>query len=796
MSASGQSKRELTDEVRRLQARVAELEQTTDHLQQTANRLRQARDAAEDLIQAAQAILLVLDTEGHIIRFNPYLEQISGHALEDVRGEDWFTTFVPEKDRERVRALLEQVIAGGYNHGCISPIVTKDGRQREIEWYEKPLEDADGNIVGVLTIGQDVTERKRTADQIARAKEEWERTFDTLPDLVAIVDAEYRIVRANKAVAGRLGVAPGDVVGKTCCQCMHGTDAPPPSCPHALMLEDGKAHTSEIHEKRLGGDFLVTASPLRDSQGRLTGSVHVARDITELRHSEEAYRAIVDHSLQGLGIVQDGRFVFVNRPFAEGLGYTVEELLALPPEQVRSTVHPEDHELVWGRLRDRLMGRPVPDRYEYRAIRKDGAVGWVEIHAALIEYKGRPAVQAAVIEITKRKQAEEQRRQMETQLRDAQKLESLGVLAGGVAHDFNNLLVGVLGNAGLALMDLPEDSPVRATIEKIEVAAQRAADLTKQMLAYSGKGAFIVKPLDVSRLIREMAHLIASGISRKVAIRYLLGDDLPLVTADATQIRQVVLNLISNAAEAVGDAAGAITIRTGVIRADREWLSAAYLADDVPEGDYVCLDVTDTGCGMNAKTQSKVFDPFFSTKFAGRGLGLAAVLGIVRGHKGAIRVDSEPGKGTTFRVLLPATERPAEQDPPPGPKKPREFRGAGTILVADDEDQVVGFASKVLERAGYTVLTAADGRTAVDVFRERAEDVVIVLLDLTMPGLSGVEAFDAIRRIRPEVPVILSSGYSQQDATERFAGKGLSGFIQKPYQAAQLIEKLREVVEG
>ena len=393
-----------------------------------------------------------------------------------------------------------------------------------------------------------------------------------------------------------------------------------------------------------------------------------------------------------------------------------------------------------------------------------------------------------------RKRAEERQRNLEAKLQQAQKLESLGVLAGGIAHDFNNLLMGVLGNAEVALLELPPESPARGDLQHITTAALRAAELTKQMLAYSGKGKFVVQGLNLTKLVEEMAELLQVSISKNVVLKYNFAKNLPAIEADASQIRQVVMNLIINASEAIGEKSGVVTVSTSVIEADRSYLTETYLDENLPEGCYVSLEVADTGCGMDEQTQKKIFDPFFTTKFTGRGLGLAAVLGIVRGHGGAVKIYSQPQRGSTFKVLFPASQQPAAEESVGTSATEQEWRGSGVILVVDDEETVRIAAKLMLERRGFTVLTAEDGRAALEVFRSRVDEIVVVLLDLTMPHLDGEETFRELRRIRSDVRVILSSGYDEQETTSRFAGKGLAGFLQKPYGVGPLGEKIRQVL--
>jgi len=399
----------------------------------------------------------------------------------------------------------------------------------------------------------------------------------------------------------------------------------------------------------------------------------------------------------------------------------------------------------------------------------------------------------AITDITEHKRAEERRLALERKLLEAQKLESLGVLAGGIAHDFNNLLTIITGNAALALLDLPPDSPARESIMQIDNAAHRSAELTHQMLAYAGKGRFVVQPIDLSAFVSEMLPLLDAAISKTVTLHSELAPNLPLINADVTQIRQVVMNLVINGSEAIADAEGTLTLRVGSLYADRTYLDTTYLASELPEGDYVYLEVTDSGTGMDNDTLGKIFEPFFTTKFTGRGLGLAAVLGIVRGHHGALRVQSSPSRGTIFSLLFPIIDVLAERlsaEPLAAPA----WRGSGEILVIDDESGVRDLMARILDGAGFTVLAAGDGQAGVELFRARADTINCVLLDLTMPRLNGEQAFRALRLIKPDVRVVLMSGYTEQDVTARFADKELAGFVQKPFTTNELLTKLQQVL--
>jgi PAS domain S-box-containing protein len=372
----------------------------------------------------------------------------------------------------------------------------------------------------------------------------------------------------------------------------------------------------------------------------------------------------------------------------------------------------------------------------------------------------------------------------EARSRHVQKLESIGVLAGGIAHDFNNLLHVVLGNADLARLQLPPDSEAREHLDEVVRATQRAAELTQQLLAYSGRGAVETRQLDLSCEVREMATLLRTAISRQATLVWDLSTDLPPVTADPTQIRQVVMNLITNASDALGDGPGTISLRTGVVAdGDR----------DPGPGQFVFLEVADDGCGMDSGTLQRIFDPFFSTKFAGRGLGLAAVMGIVESHGGHIRIRTAPDEGTTFRLLFPAVAGQAEGAP--RRISAADWRGHGTVLVVEDEDGVREVVGRMLERLGFQVITADDGLAALERLDDHDGAVSAVLLDLSMPRMGGFETLQHIRERKPDLPVILMSGYTEQEVASKLLDgtSGAVGFLQKPFLPEDLTSVLRQV---
>ena len=479
---------------------------------------------------------------------------------------------------------------------------------------------------------------------------------------------------------------------------------------------------------------------------------------------------------------------YVSANLLAAFGYLPEELIS-GAVSYASIVHPDDVARVADEVGDHVRAGSDWFEQEYRLLHKDGRVRTVSDFTKVVRNADGHVTHfhGYLVDVTERRRQEAEHARIGEQVQHAQKLESLGVLAGGIAHDFNNLLVGVLGNASLALEELPGDSPARPLLDDLQVAARRAAELTRQLLAYSGKGKFVVEPVDLSALLRETGRLLAAVVSKKAVINTELRDDLPVVRADATQLRQVAMNLITNASDALGDGPGTIGIRTRRMYATRAWLAGAQVGADSAEGDYVVIEVTDSGEGMDADSMSRLFDPFFSTKGPGRGLGLAAVLGIVRSHRGAVRIASTREHGTTVTVLLPVDGTPASY---------LGFAGTvaadrGTVLVVDDDDAALRVAERVLHRDGYRVLTASNGRAALELYAERGRGIDLVLLDLTMPELSGWETLQELKLLDPDVVVLLMSGYAHAPEASL---EGARAFLAKPYSASELRDAVRAVL--
>jgi two-component system cell cycle sensor histidine kinase/response regulator CckA len=396
-------------------------------------------------------------------------------------------------------------------------------------------------------------------------------------------------------------------------------------------------------------------------------------------------------------------------------------------------------------------------------------------------------------DVSENRKSEAQNRRLEEKLQETARLESLGVLAGGIAHDFNNLLVGIMGSASLAL-EVSTLQECRPLLRQVVQTSERAAHLTRQMLAYAGKGKILSEQIQLAEYVRETLPLMETAIARTIQLKLEISGDSLVISADPAQVQQILMNLVINAAEAYDGRNGTVKVAVYKQTADAHYIEELAAQAEITPGDYVCLEVSDGGCGMDKGTLSRIFDPFFTTKFSGRGLGLSAVAGIVRSHKGAIRVYSEPGAGTTFRVLLPAVlavaaQRPAESTPP-------SLRGQGTVLVVDDEEMVRTLMKTALTHYGYRVLLAEDGEVALRILKDSRDSIEVVILDLTMPVKSGEETLRDIRQLEPGLPVLMTSGFSGTDAFRSFGQYGISGFIQKPYTAAYLAERVKGALDG
>jgi PAS domain S-box-containing protein len=766
-------------------------------------RLRAERKLGRVLDLAPDPIAVV-NSATELTFANQAFCELCGYQRSEMLGRNTADLDIWE-DHEAHALAKEKLDRDGYFEGLEMVIRSRDGSLHYVEMTAAVVEfdEATSSIL----VGRDVT-RSRLAEEDARkAAESLSQYFNLSLDLLCIANDDGLFVRLNPAWQQVLGYPLSELENARFLDFVHPDDFESTLASITRLREGNRVMDFQNRYRHANGSWRwIEWRSVPGPNGLIYA---VARDITQ-RHSDElalrqAERSAARSREQLLSVSElahIGHFTIdfetgaatwtpeLYRIFGQAAGHFAPSILAFS-----SFIHEQDRSIVDAAV-SIARNTGEPQRLHCRIARPTGetrnclAIVEVEAGAKLPAH----SVYGLIQDLTDLRRAEEERRKLEQQVMQSQKLESLGVLAGGIAHDFNNLLTSVLGNADLALSELSPTNPARSYLEDIEKVSRRAADLCRQMLAYSGKGRFVVQPISLNDVVREMVHLLGVSISKKVVIKYNFFSGLPSVMADATQMRQVVMNLITNASEAIAEVSGVVTLSTGVMDCDDEYLKSVVGNTDFhAAGQYVYLEVSDTGCGMDPETLNRIFDPFFTTKFTGRGLGLAAVLGIVRGHKGALRVYSEEGKGTTFKILLPADDQPA-----PGltvvAKDVGMWRSSGLVLLADDEESIRSMGRRLLERAGFEVMAAADGREAIDLFARHKANIRLVILDMTMPHIDGEACYRELRRIAPSVKVIMTSGYNEQDVISRFVGKSLAGFVQKPYQAADLLPMVRKVL--
>jgi PAS domain S-box-containing protein len=742
------------------------------------------------------------------------VERLNGVAAQAaLKDPATFYGLVAEEDRARLAAAEEASARLMEPMEAVVRLRRPDGQLRWMRLAASPRRLADGRILwdGIQI---DMTEHKQAETQslqagvakdaaleALRASEERFRTLLEQAPFPLILTRGGRHIYVNRAFVRMLGLQSSEeAVGRPVEEYM----SPPcreSSRERTRRRELGLPTPSELELEMLRADgaaipvqVIVGEVQLPDGPCRMNCILDISerkRAEQALRESEARYRAITESASEAI-ITADGSGHIVGwNPGAEALfGYSETEARGQPLTLVVPTHRPARRPAGGGwlwRAAPRVAGRTL----ETPGRRKDGSEFPVELSLAAWEIAGHPLYTAIIRDITARVEAEAQRDASQEALRQAQKTESLGVLAGGVAHDFNNLLTAMLGQTSLALANLPPDSAARGPIEKAVNAALRAADLTRQMLAYSGRGRFAVQPLSLNALIEQNLSLLEVAIPKHVRVRRELADPLPLIRADAGQMQQVLMNLIINAAEAISTRPGTVTIGTGTIEITERDARLWRCATSVPAaGRYVMLQVADDGCGMSPETLARIFDPFFSTKFTGRGLGLAAVLGIVSGHQGGLRVDSQPGAGTTFQLAFPAAadEEQTANAPVAAPTAAPEGANHACVLVIDDEAPVREALVDILEASGLRVLTAEDGAAGVALYAGQAAEIGLIVLDLSMPGQSGEETFKQLRALNPQVRILVSSGYDGSEVAARFTGLSFTGFLQKPYSRETLTQ--------
>lgn len=728
----------------------------------------------ERALAAAHDIVVLVDREGIVRWASRSFASLFGWPESSLVGRHIADLALPPHTIERALRHLEQVAAAGTTL-LFEEIVPTPSGLRHLHYSLTPVAGDAGETSVFLAIARDVT-AQRQQDAFLREREElFRQVFERGPLGIVVSSPDWHILRANERFCQLVGYSESELAGLRIEDLTHPDDREPvrrtPSAP-PLAPQAARSTGPTERPTSAAGEVSAGAEAAEPPGGSGTGGAATGGGTAQPAAST------------GTGGVGEGEGTAepaVDAGGQQGLGTSMDSSPGARTGQKRA---PDMEDRAAGASE---TGRPPGhEPIEVRLVRRDGHAIWVQLTRALVTGDDGEVryVLTMVEDIDGRKRAAAERRAMEERFREMQKLESLGVLAGGVAHDFNNLLVPILGNAELALQELPPASAVHGYVREIVAAAERAAQLARQMLAYSGRGRFVSEATDLSLLIEDMADLLRASVARGLALELDLAPDLPPVDADASQLRQLVLNLVLNASEAAGSAEGRIVVRTGRRHVTRDFLESAHLAADLPEGDYVFLEVRDTGVGMADSVRARMFDPFFTTKSPGRGLGLPATLGVVRAHHGAIRIESELGRGTTVTVILPPA-RPEEQGSVARHGEETATARGTTVLIVEDDAAVRALAARTLERGGFTVLTAANGAEAVDLMRQRWREVGCVLLDMMTPRLRGLDACRAIKALAPRVRIVAMSGFAASELSAEL-GPLVAGVLQKPFTPAML----------
>ncbi len=736
---------------------------------------------------------------GVITRSPEYLDLFGMGTATSPQGNLLQLVHPDDKDESVMR--LKRFIRGETNPPHMARILVP-GRGERIFLFEQSILQSDhGKPVLMLGVVQDITHTKMT-EQALRTTENSLRlsqfAIDHARDAIAFLNEEGDRIYVNDETCRLTGYPQQELLETKIWQTFKRFT--PES--YRKTWEQVKLHGTLVFETDIvtknGAIVPVEAKASYFKFGEREMVFALARDITARRKTEQALREretqlrllefAVDHSQDFLTISdREGNRLYISEPFCRFSGYTREQLLPTKVWHFLPSLNQDRYTALWEDVK--RCGTLV---FEFELTIANGEKRPIEANATHLIYDGKEVICTISRDLSSRKAAEQEKRRIEQQLQDTQKLESLGVLAGGIAHDFNNLLTGILGNANLARDILPPDAPVHEQLRQVERASMRAAELCQQMLAYAGKGRFLVGPINLSNLVKDTTQLLELSVSHRAVLELQLDPVIPPILGDATQIRQVVMNLVLNAAEAIAHPNGRITVRTSFEKIDAAFLSKARIAEAMVPGMAVTLEVSDNGTGMDEATMTRIFEPFFTTKFTGRGLGLAAVIGIVRSHHGALHVESTLGKGSRFYLAF----SPTETAPTPKTRSPfivtnLKGKNLGRVLIVDDEANVRQVASMALERAGYTVELAEDGEQAIAALKRNPTGYDVILLDYVMPRLDGAQTLREIHAINPAAQVVLMSGFSEVEARERIGKSQLAAFIQKPFD----ITILRRAVE-
>ncbi|MBN2310467.1 MAG: PAS domain S-box protein [Candidatus Hydrogenedentes bacterium] len=752
--------------------------------------LRTHQEQLQGLMDVSPTAIGWGDSDGTGRYVNRKFAELFGYTLDETPDmEAWARAVFPDESYRR-RMLLrlrrnfrQARLAGGDVAPIEASIVRKDGSTRVIEIAGALLPR------GLLAVFNDITQRTRAQEELAAEKAFSETMLTSLPGIFYMYNQNGTLVRWNKNKETITGYSAEELRRFNALDWFSEEDRARVARHIAMVFDEGESRVQAGVIVRGGARIPFDLVGYRLDAPGGPYLIGLGLDITEfveaqraLRESEERFRVLIENASDAFYLHDmSGRLVDVNQRACDDLGYTRDELLEKGVFDIEvASERQDDKQAIWERL---ASGAPVTIEGRHR--RKDGTTFPVELRLSFLEVAGEPLVLALARDVSARKKLEEQ-------LRQAQRMEAVGRLAGGVAHDFNNALQAILGYGRLALEEAAPGGALREDLEEVVKAANHATMLVRQLLAFSRRQVLRLENLRLDEIVHDLARMIGRVIGEDIVLTIRTSPALHAVRADRGQMEQVLMNLCVNARDAM-PGGGEIAIGAENVRVDDAFRQRHPWAQP---GDYVLLSVRDTGCGMDADTQERIFEPFFTTKDVGEGtgLGLATVYGIVRQHEGMVDVHSQPGQGSEFRVYLPAAE-PAERAPAPKPAPP-VAGGTETILLAEDEESVRKVATRLLERAGYTVVAAEDGEEALRIFDARADEIHLAFLDVVMPGLSGWAVAEHIHRSRPGTPILLASGYSADMDGKDLAMEDHMMLILKPYPREALLSNIRQLLDA
>ena len=779
----------------KVEERTAQLQQINDHLKQSEARFR-------SLFETAMSVILYLTPEGLIVEFNPEAERLYDRKREEVVGKNYLDLMATNKEKDTITAIIKEVLEGTPTRNFENWLIDRNGKQHLLTWNFSRMLDAKGQPTGIVCIGQDITERKHSEDALRDSERKFRSILDHSFQFIGLLEPDGTLIEANQPALEFAGINQTLVKGKPFWETpwwTHSSHLQQRLQSAVKRAATGKSdHFEANHIGRDSAIIYVDCSlkPVFDEDGNVIFLVVEGYDITKRKQIEEALaeqNRFLETLIDAIPISifyknVEGKYTGCNKTYAELLGLRKDQIIGKSVYEV----YKKELADFYSEADTKLLANHGVQIYESQIDHSDGTCRDIIINKATFYDKDGcvTGIIGAVLDISELKKAEKKKDELESQLRQAHKMESIGTLAGGIAHDFNNILGAIIGYAELAQLDADRGTVLKANLDEVVKAANRAKDLINRILTFSRQSKQQLKPLQLSGVIEEVLSLLRASLPTTIEIRHDIRSDA-IAMADPTQIHQVLMNLCSNAGHAMRKKGGLLEVSLENVEFDSDFINRH---PEIEHGPYLQLTVTDTGHGMPPEVLDRIFDPFFSTKKTGEGtgLGLSMVHGIVKSHGGTIYAYSEPGKGSSFKIYLPAVERRLK------PKKREQKtlpKGSERILFVDDEQILVNVGKKLLESLGYEVTAKNSSMEALQLFRSQPDRYDLVITDQTMPNMTGDQLAEALLAMRPELPIIMCTGFSASITEKRAHQIGIRSLLIKPIIMRNLAGIIRKVLD-